>query len=77
MKLYSVNKFTQAEAAFREAVRVDPYNALYHHNLGTAINALQRYEEAEREIDLAVRLAPNVEAYKKTLETVRSNRRRN
>lgn len=75
MKLYSLNKFAQAERAFREAVKIDAYNALYHHNLGTAINAQQRYEEAEREIDLAVRLAPNVEAYRKSLETVRSNRR--
>jgi len=74
MRLYSLNKLGQAERAFREAVKIDAKNALYHHNLGTAINAQLRYDEAEKEMELAVRLAPDVEEYRKSLEIVRANR---
>jgi len=75
MKLFSQQKIAEAEAAFREAVRLDTDNALYHHNLGTVLNARQKYGEAEKEVELAVRLAPNEEIYRKNLEIIRANRR--
>jgi len=75
MGLFNQQRLPETEAAFREAIRLDTYNALYHHNLATALNAQQKYEEAEKEADLAVRLAPNEAAYRKDLEIIRANRR--
>ncbi|MGI8786804.1 MAG: tetratricopeptide repeat protein [Pyrinomonadaceae bacterium] len=72
--LFQQNKYAEAETAFREAVRLEPYNAAYHHNLGTALNAQSKLDEAEKEIELATRLSPNEETYKKGLEVVRANK---
>jgi tetratricopeptide (TPR) repeat protein len=72
--LFSQKKFSEAEAAFREAVRLDTYNAAYHFNLGTSLNAQNKFDDAEKEIELATRLAPNEENYKKSLEVVRNNK---
>lgn len=72
--LFQQKKYSEAEIAFREAVKLDAYNAAYHHNLGTALNAQNKFDDAEKEIELATRLAPNEEAYKKSLEVVRLNK---
>lgn len=72
--LFAQKKYSEAEAAYREAVRLEPYNAGYHHNLGAALNVQNKFDEAEKEMELATRLAPNEEAYKKGLEVVRANK---
>lgn len=72
--LFAQRKYGEAEGAFREAIRLDPYNAAYHFNLGTSLSAQSRFDEAEKEIELATRLAPNDESYKKGLEVVRANK---
>lgn len=74
VELFQQNKHSEAEAAFREAVRLEPYKAAYHHNLGTALNAQSKLDEAEKEVELATRLAPNEEIYKKGLEVIRANK---
>lgn len=74
VELFQQSKYTEAETAFREAVRLEPYNAAYHHNLGTALNIQNKLDEAEKEIELATRLAPNDETYKKGLQVVRANK---
>ncbi len=74
VELFQQNKHSEAEAAFREAVRLAPYNAAYHHNLGTALNAQSKLDEAEKEVELATRLAPSEEIYKKSLEVIRANK---
>jgi tetratricopeptide (TPR) repeat protein len=76
MALFGQQKLGDAEAAFREAVRLEPTSALYHHNLGTVLNAQQNYGEAEKEINEAVRLDPNNAVFRQNLEIVRANRRR-
>lgn len=76
MALFGQQKLSEAEAAFREAVRLEPESALYHHNLGTVLNAQQNYGEAEKEITEAARLDPNNAVFKQNLEIVRANRRR-
>ena len=74
VELFKQNKLSEAETAFREAVRLDAYNAAYHHNLGSVYNAQGKFEDAEKEIELATRLAPNEETFKKSLEIVRANK---
>jgi hypothetical protein len=75
LRLFSQQRLAEAEGTFRQAISLDPQNALYHHNLATALNAQQRYKEAEKEAALAVRLAPNEETYQRDLELIRTNRR--
>jgi tetratricopeptide (TPR) repeat protein len=54
--------YDEAEAAYREAVRLDPGNPQYHDDLGHALFARQMYDEAEAAYREAVRLDPgNVE----------------
>lgn len=72
--LFAQKKYGEAETAFREAVRLDTYNAAFHFNLGTALNAQNKFVEAEKEIELASRLAPNEENYKKSLDVARLNK---
>jgi tetratricopeptide (TPR) repeat protein len=55
----SKQKFDQAEAAFREAIRLDPNNALAHSSLGDILSFKQKYAEAEAEYREAIRLSPN------------------
>lgn len=74
VELFQQNKHAEAEVAFREAVRLEPYKAAYHHNLGTALNAQSKLDEAEKEVELATRLAPSEEIYKKGLEVIRANK---
>lgn len=76
VEVFNLQKFADAEAAFREATRLDSSNAAYHHNLGSALNAQGKFEAAFVAIELAVRLAPNESVYKASLEAVRSNRTR-
>lgn len=75
MSQFQQGNYVGAEVSFREATRKDSPNAVYHYNLGTALNALGMLAEAENEIELAIQLAPSVELYKKSLEIIRNNRR--
>lgn len=65
-----------AEAAFRESIRLDPYNAIYHYNLGCTLNGQRKFDEAEKEMELATRLEPTNDTFRKSLETVRANKPR-
>lgn len=47
-----------AEAAAREAIRLDPFYALAHFNLGVALHRMGRLPEAERSLRKAVLLDP-------------------
>ncbi|HSZ29736.1 MAG TPA: tetratricopeptide repeat protein, partial [Pseudonocardiaceae bacterium] len=51
--------YFQAEAAYREATRLDPGNAWAHTGLGHALNDQERHDEAEAAFREAIRLGPN------------------
>jgi tetratricopeptide (TPR) repeat protein len=49
----------EAEAAFREAIRLDPGYADAHNNLGNVLGDVQRYADAEAAYREAIRLNPD------------------
>jgi Flp pilus assembly protein TadD len=56
-RLIREGKHADAEAAFREAIRLDPKHADAHGNLGVAFAHQRRLPEAEAAFRLAIRLA--------------------
>jgi tetratricopeptide (TPR) repeat protein len=58
--LYTLGQYTDAEAAYREAVRVDPSYAPGHESLGNALRSLERNAEAEAAYRDAIRLDPEL-----------------
>ncbi len=60
----AAKRFTQAEASFREGMRLDPLNSQIHYNLATLLSMQSRQLEAEVGYREALRLQPNYpEAY--------------
>src|SRR2546422_8220573 len=57
--LYDQEKYTEAEAEYREAIRLDPKMGSAHMNLGLALFQQKRYVEAESELRESVRLDPD------------------
>ena len=45
--LNAAKRYSEAEAAWREAIRLDPGNSRAHHNLGVVLHESKRYPEAE------------------------------
>jgi tetratricopeptide (TPR) repeat protein len=58
--LFALNERVEALAAFEEASRLDPGDALTACLLGIALHSLDRFEEATEAFDRAVRLDPTV-----------------
>ncbi len=52
-------RWNEAIAAFAEAARSDPRSNVRAFDLGTSLNAVRRFAEAERELDRAITLAPD------------------
>lgn len=67
LALFEQKKFAEAEAAYRQAVALDPKNALYHDNLGRALYSQKKYAEAEAECRQALALDPNSPDYNNDL----------
>jgi tetratricopeptide (TPR) repeat protein len=57
-KLYEQGRYAEAEAAYREAIRLNPASAVARSNLGTVLRDLKRYPEAEAAYREAIRLNP-------------------
>jgi Flp pilus assembly protein TadD len=55
-KYMEQERWSEAEAEYREAVRIEPQEALWHNNLGVALAQQKKYPEAEAEYRAAVRL---------------------
>lgn len=55
-------RFTDAESAFREAIRIDPKYTVAHTNLGVALARQKRFAEAEAAFHIVVRLDPTAHA---------------
>ena len=57
-------KYAEAEAEYREAIRLKPNDAGAHYRLGLVLNDLKKHSEAEVALQDAIRLTPNYpEAY--------------
>ncbi len=58
MRLHGSQQYVEAEAAYREALRLDPRYVHAHGGLGSALHAQGRYSEAEAAYREALRLDP-------------------
>ncbi len=72
-----LKRYPEAEAAFREAIRLDPANADAHGNLGIVLGELKRYREAEAAFREAIRLDPANADAQSALAWVLAERKRN
>src|SRR5439155_15834903 len=52
----------RAEAAFREAIRIQPDYAEAHSNLGNALAEANRFDESRYHFETAIRFKPNYTA---------------
>lgn len=68
------HKWQQAEAAFRETLRLDGSSAKYHAALGKVLMLLKRFDEAEAEYTAATLLDLDSTEYRKLLKEARSRR---
>jgi tetratricopeptide (TPR) repeat protein len=57
-RLFGEFRYADAEAAYREAIRLDPGNADAHNDLGYMLGIVNRYPEAEVALREAIRLNP-------------------
>ena len=57
-RLFGEFRYADAEAAYREAIRLDPGNADAHNDLGYMLATVNRYPEAEAAYREAIRLNP-------------------
>lgn len=57
--LSAEGKFAEAEAAFRQAIALDPNKASYWQNLAVTYYQLQRLADAEQSLKSGLALAPN------------------
>ena len=48
----------EAEAEFRESIRIFPWHEVSHTNLGMVLVSMRRYQEAERVLHEAIRIKP-------------------
>ncbi len=59
LKAHQAGNLSDAEAAYREAIMLDPNDAQAHSNLGVLLKSLGRPADAEAEYREAIRLDPN------------------
>jgi len=67
-------EYSGAESSYRAAIAAEPNNAIYHSNLAATLNAQKKFDEAEKEMELASRLSPDDPNHKKNLNIIRSNK---
>ena len=56
---WELARYEDALADYREAVRLDPSNAIAHRSLGEILNKLERFREATEPLHKAIHLCPN------------------
>jgi tetratricopeptide (TPR) repeat protein len=65
----NVQQLTDAEKEFREALRLDK-SAQNHYSLAACLVALNHYEEALGELEVAARLDPSQDLYRARMQEV-------
>ena len=65
--LVNLQKYGEAEAEFREALKLEP-SAQNHYALAACLMALNRYEEALGELEIASRLDPKENLYRARMQ---------
>jgi len=65
--LVNTQQLAAAEQEFREALRLDP-NAQNHYSLAACLMALNRYDEALGELEIASRLDPKENLYRARMQ---------
>lgn len=68
-------KYPEAEAALREAIRLDPQNPRYQDTLGLVLENDRKYAEAEAAFQQAVHLAPDNADYKAHLKDAQDHQK--
>ena len=71
--LSSRGKNEEKEPFFREAIRLNPQEAVYQNNLGTTLTSLKRYSEAEVSLREAVRLDATKASHRRDLAVALHN----
>lgn len=64
------NKFDEAEAAFKKAIKTDPGNFLNYADLALLYLAKKDYDEAEKQVQAGLKIQPNHTGLKLTLAEV-------
>ena len=68
--LYKMKRYSEAEAAYREAIRALPDNAYAYNGLGNVLRATKRYREAAAAYRYAIRIDPNEPFARSNLEEI-------
>jgi len=71
-QLIAEQKYAEAEAAYREAVRLDPRTAKYHDDLGNTLFAQEKYADAAAAYREALKLGPGNVLYEYNLRNALS-----
>jgi tetratricopeptide (TPR) repeat protein len=66
-KLFTDSKYAEAETEFRQAVKLEPNNSVWHNHLAYAFALQNKKAEAEAEWKEAIRLSPNNYEYRLSL----------
>jgi len=64
---YQQKNYAAAERNYREAIKLEPSNDVYHNALANSLYGLGRYKEAESEYRLAASLKPGTAGYHENL----------
>jgi len=75
IKAAKANLWNEAALRWQRIIEIDPNNAKAHNNLGVAYEALEKFDEALRQYELAVELAPQNEAYRRNLNRYKRRHR--
>ena len=57
--LQARGQFTQAEQAYRQALKGAPSHPQYHYYLGVALHAQSRFTEAQKQFEKALEIKPD------------------
>ena len=72
---YNAGRFAEARDIFAQAVEADPTDANAEYGLGVALLALQRWDEAKRPLEDALRLQPDMDQAREALSVARAHGR--